>query len=351
MSLANKKTGILISNLGTPDAPETAPVRRYLAQFLMDPAVVDIPAIARWLLVHGIILRTRPSKSAEAYKKIWTERGSPLLFHTLDLADRVREIVGGETPVAVGMRYGNPSIEKAVDELVARGVERIVFLPLYPQYSLAATHSSVEEFKRVIRLKAPSLPVSIVEDFWSNEGFLESFVELGRPLLQSHAFDHVLFSFHGIPERHVIKVDASGGQHCLKSVDCCERITQANAKCYRAQSFQTAHQLAARLGLARDRYTVSFQSRLGRTPWIKPYTDFVLDELVEKGVKRLIVYSPSFTADCLETIEEIAMRGREQFVERGGEELWLVPSLNSSPSWVRSVTAMATEADVYSPLG
>lgn len=203
----------------------------------------------------------------------------------------------------------------------------------------------------MVREKAPNLPVSVIEDFWSDEGFLNAFVEVGKSLLEGQKVDHVLFSFHGIPERHVLKVDASGGKHCLKSADCCERMTEANAKCYRAQSFQTAHRLASKLGLARERYTVSFQSRLGRTPWIKPYTDIVLDELVDKGVKRLAVYSPSFTADCLETLEEIAMRGREQFQEKGGEELWLIPSLNSTPAWARSVTALARQAESYSPLG
>ena len=350
-SQSSGKVGILLSNLGTPDGPETGPVRRYLGQFLMDPAVVDIPWLARWLLVHGIILRTRPRKSAEAYRKIWTERGSPLLFHTLDLADRVRERLDANHVVAVGMRYGNPSIESAVDELLGAGVERIVFLPLYPQYSLAATYSSIEEFKRVLRSKSVRLPVSILEDFWNDEGFLDAFVEQGRSVLEAHAPDHVLFSFHGIPERHVQKVDATGGSHCLKSSSCCEQMVKANARCYRAQSYQTAYRLARKLGLPKEKFTVSFQSRLGRTPWIRPYTDIVLDELAAKGVRRLAVYSPSFVADCLETVEEIEMRGREQFLEKGGESLWLIPSLNSSPKWAEAVVRLVTQAGAQSSIG
>ena len=342
------KVGILLSNLGTPEGPEAGPVRKYLGQFLMDPAVIDIPWIARWLLVHGVILRTRPRKSAQAYRKIWTARGSPLLFHTLDLADQVRERLDGNHIVAVGMRYGNPSIESAVAELVRAGVSRIVFLPLYPQYSLAATGSSAQEFKRVLKDQGVSLPVSIIEDFWSDEGFLDAFVEMGRPLLANQAPDHVLFSFHGIPERHVQKVDASGGAHCLKSSSCCEQIVSANARCYRAQSFQTAYRLANKLGLSKDKFSVSFQSRLGRTPWIQPYTDVVLDELVAKGVRRLAVYSPSFVADCLETIEEIEMRGREQFRARGGEELWLIPSLNSTPKWAEAVAQLVSIPGIQS---
>ena len=336
------KIGILLSNLGTPDAPETGPVRRYLGQFLMDPSVVDIPAIARWLLVHGIILRTRPSKSAEAYRKVWTSRGSPLLFHTLDLADRVREWVPASTVVEVGMRYGNPSIESAVEKLVAAGVEKIVFLPLYPQYSLAATFSSAEEFRRVLKVRNINLPTQVIEDFWSDEGFLDAFAAVGQPILAEKAPDHVLFSFHGIPERHVRKTDLAGGTHCLEKGNCCERMVDANARCYRAQSFHTAHRLAEKLGLSREKYSVSFQSRLGRTPWIQPYTDIVLDELVEKGVRRLAVYCPSFVADCLETLEEIEMRGREQFQEKGGEDLWLIPSLNSSPAWAKAVVNLTS---------
>ena len=341
---SSEKVGILLSNLGTPDGPTPEPVKRYLAQFLMDPSVVDIPAVARWLLVHGIILQTRPKKSAEAYQKIWTERGSPLLFHTLDLADRVREQVSDGILVEVGMRYGNPSIEAAVDRLISAGVRKIIFIPLYPQYSLAATFSSVEEFKRVMALKNKEISFTVIEDFWSDEGFLNAFVAVGKPLLADHSVDHVLFSFHGIPERHVRKTDLSKGKHCLEKPGCCETLVEANSKCYRAQSFHTAYRLAEKLGLNREQYSVSFQSRLGRTPWIQPYTDIVLDELVEKGVKRLAVYCPSFVADCLETLEEIQMRGLEQFREKGGEHLVLIPSLNSSQEWTQAVRGMISRS-------
>jgi len=332
------RTGVLLINLGTPNSPEVPDVRRYLKQFLMDPFVIDIPAAARWALVNLIILPRRPKASGEAYRKIWTDRGSPLLFHTLDLAEKVRALLP-ECRVEPCMRYGHPSIESAVRQLVAHGVDRIVALPLYPQYSLAATESSRVELQRVVAEAGFRGEVRVVGDFFDEVTFIRAFADRIRRSLAEFKSDHLLMSFHGIPERHVRKTDPTGA-HCLASESCCDRIVEANRLCYRAQCFATARAIARELGMGPSDYTVSFQSRLGRTPWIKPYTDLLYGPLAKRGIKRLAVACPAFVADCLETLEEVQIRGREQFIEEGGEDLRLIPSLNSDPLWAESVSRL-----------
>jgi protoporphyrin/coproporphyrin ferrochelatase len=334
------KRGLLLINLGTPDAPTTSGVRRYLAQFLMDERVVDLPYWRRWLLVHGVILRVRPSKSAHAYQQIWTERGSPLLFHSQDLTMAVARSLGEDFEVALGMRYGNPSIPSALAQLRERGVTEIVVLPLYPQYAASSTSSSLAEVYKDLRAHWDVMPVRVVPAFFDHPRMLELFAAHARPIVSANRVDHVLFSFHGLPERQIRRGDPRGA-HCLASPGCCDRITAVNSGCYRAQSFATARGLAERLELPKDRYSVTFQSRLGRTKWIEPYTDVVLPELARRGVKRIAVLCPSFVADCLETLEEIALRARAQFKAEGGEELYLVPSLNSDPEWVDVVVELA----------
>jgi ferrochelatase len=344
-------TGLLLVNLGTPDEPTTRAVRRYLAEFLSDPRVLDISAIGRWLLLHAIILRTRPGKSAHAYRQIWDgKRGSPLLYHSRDLAAGVAAALGDDWKVALGMRYGAPSIESAYDELVAGGVDRIVCVPLFPQYASSSTGSALEELARVASRVWNVRPLEIAPAFWDDDGFLDAFAAVARPAIDALGADHVLFSFHGLPERQIEKSDESGA-HCLKSATCCDDPGPRLRWCYRAQSFATARALAARLDLDAARFTVSFQSRLGRTPWIKPYTDVVLDELAARGVKRLAVVCPAFVADCLETLEEIGLRARAQFRGKGGDDLALVPSLNATPRWIDAVAAIARrhERDSRSP--
>jgi ferrochelatase len=333
-------TGLLLLNLGTPDEPTPSAVRRYLAEFLSDPRVLDINPVGRWLLLHAIILRTRPAKSAHAYKQVWTERGSPLLFHSRDLADGVQTRLGAGWKVALGMRYGKPSIPAALAELTDAGVDRVVVLPLFPQYASSSTGSALERLYQVASTANNVMPLEVVPAFHADLAFLASFVAVGRPVLDDFRADHVLFSFHGLPERHMRKGDPSG-THCLASPDCCATLGPANKDCYRAQSYATARALAAGLGLATGGWTVSFQSRLGRTPWIKPYTDVLLDELARGGTKRLAVFCPAFVADCLETLEEIGIRAREQFRAAGGEDLTLVPSLNATPTWVDAVAGIA----------
>jgi ferrochelatase len=338
------KKGVLLVNLGTPDAPESGPVRRYLREFLSDPRVLDIHPVGRWMLLNFVILPVRPAKSAEAYRKIWNQRGSPLLFHSRDLAAAVAERLRGEYEVELAMRYGNPSLPDAVKALRSRGVKEFILLPLYPQEATSSTSSTVARAYEVLGEPWDALPVRVVPAFHDHPGFLDAFAQVARPVIAEARADHVLFSYHGLPERHMRKSDPSGS-HCLASAGCCDVLTDVNRHCYRAQCFATTRALAERLGLAPGGYTVSFQSRLGRTPWIKPYTDLVLPELAKKGVKRLAVMCPAFVADCLETLEEVGLRAKEQFVESGGETLTLVPSLNSHPAWVDAVVRLVRETD------
>jgi ferrochelatase len=333
--------GLLLVNLGTPDEPTAPAVRRYLRQFLSDPRVLDINPVGRAALLNLVILPRRPAQSAEAYRKIWDPaRGSPLLFHSRDLASRVAERLGAGWTVELAMRYGNPSIDAGLERLRAAAADDIIVLPLYPQYASSSTGSSLEEVYRLAAARWNTPSIAAVPPFYDEAGFVAAFAAVGRPILERERPDHVLFSFHGLPERHMRKSDESG-RHCLVSASCCDRIADVNRNCYRAQSYATARDLAAALALAADSWSVSFQSRLGRTPWIRPYTDVVLDELAARGIKRLAVFCPAFVADCLETLEEIGIRARQQFRAAGGDDLFLVPSLNSSPAWVDLVVDLA----------
>jgi len=332
-------TGLLLINLGTPDAPTTSAVRRYLREFLSDPRVVDINPVGRALLLHLIILPTRPAKSAAAYRAVWDDqRGSPLLAFSKDLTAGVQAKLGDSWRVALAMRYGTPSIESALEALRSAAVDRIVVLPLYPQYAASSTATSVARVMELVGARWDVVPLDFVPAFYADPGFLGAFAAVAKPVLAEARADHVLFSFHGLPERQIHKSDPSG-VHCLHNTNCCDTITATNQSCYRAQCYSTARDLASRLGLTD--YTVCFQSRLGRTPWIQPHTDVLLDELAKQGKKRLAVLCPAFVADCLETLEEIGIRAREQFKAAGGEELTLVPSLNATPAWIDAVCAMA----------
>jgi ferrochelatase len=330
-------TGVLLVNLGTPDSPRTADVRRYLREFLHDPYVIDTSSVARWLLVEGAILPFRPRVSARAYASIWLEAGSPLLVHGLALRDALATALGEGVRVALGMRYGSPSIESGLRELA--GAERVLVAPLFPQYATSSTQTAVEAVRRA----AGGVRLQILEACYDDPGFIAAWTEVAKPELEQFRPDYVLLSFHGLPERQIRKLDASGS-HCLESESCCDAIGEANRSCYRAQCFATARALARALELDDARYSVAFQSRLGRTPWIRPYTDERLVELAKSGVRRLAVLCPAFVADCLETLEEIGIRGREQWREAGGEALHLVPCLNAHPRWVEALAAQIREA-------
>lgn len=337
--------GLLLVNLGTPDAPRAPAVRRYLREFLSDPRVLDIPALKRALVLHLFILPFRPRRSAEAYRKIWTDRGSPLLFHARDLAEKLRRRLGDGVAIELAMRYQKPSIASALASLRKRGVDEIVLLPLFPQYSSSAWGSAVEKvYEEAGRFwNVPSLQV--VGPFYDHPAFLDACAHVARPQLETLEPDRTLMSFHGLPERQVLKSDESGGEHCLRP-GCCERIVEANRNCYRAQCFATARGLAARLGLSEEDYEVTFQSRLGRDPWIRPYTDERVLELARSGIERLAVLSPAFVADCLETLEELGMRAKEDFESSGGRTLSLISSLNSEDVWVDAVATIVRDRTV-----
>ena len=335
-----EKKGLLLVNLGTPDNTEVASVRRYLREFLSDPRVVDLPPLGRWLLLNLIILPFRPAKSAEAYRQIWTPEGSPLLVHGRGLAAATAEALGEGWEVALAMRYGNPSIAAGLDALEAAGASEIVLLPLFPQYASSSYGSAVDAVYREAARREVVPPLRVVPPFYDDPGYLEAVAQSVRSLPAAVEADHLLFSFHGVPERHLRRADPTGA-HCLASSDCCARPSPAHRGCYRRHCYQSAAGIAARLSLEPGRWSVAFQSRLGRTPWIRPYTDEAIQALAAQGVRRLAVAVPSFVADCLETLEEIGLRADESFRAAGGESLTLVPSLNSAPGWVEAVAALA----------
>jgi protoporphyrin/coproporphyrin ferrochelatase len=336
---SEQRIGVLLINLGTPDSPSVADVRKYLREFLNDPRVIDISPFGRWFLVNLVVLPFRPKRSAHAYQKVWMKEGSPLLVYSVQLTEKVQEKLGDRFVVRLAMRYQSPSLESTFEELLAADVEKIIIVPLFPQYSSAATGSALDKVFDIAAHKWNVPVLETVGPFYEDEGFIRAFAEIARPVIDDLQADYVLFSYHGLPERQVKKSDPTG-KHCLADASCCDAIGPANRYCYRAHCFATTRALVARLGLDAARHGVSFQSRLGRTPWIKPYTDEVIHELRNKGVKRLAILSPAFVADCLETLEEIAIGLKERWLELGGEQLVLVPSLNAHPTWVDAVVEM-----------
>ena len=331
---------LLLINLGSPASTEVSDVRRYLNQFLMDPYVVDLPWPLRRLLVSLILIK-RPAQSAHAYASIWWPEGSPLVV----LSQRLQQAITPlwqQGPVELAMRYGPLSIEKALLRLAEQGVRRVTLAPLYPQFADSTTTTVIEEAKRVVRERQLPLQFATLPPFYDQPEYLDALVASAQPHLRQ-GFDHLLLSFHGLPERHLHKLDPSG--HCLKGADCCRTASpEVLAHCYRAQCLRSAELFAARAGLPASKWSVSFQSRLGRAKWIEPYTEARLEELARAGVKKLLVMCPAFVADCIETLEEIGQRGQEQFREAGGEELVLVPCLNDDPHWVEALKVLCERA-------
>ncbi len=328
---------LLLVNLGTPASARVDDVRRYLREFLGDPDVISLPAPLRWLLLEGVILRTRPKKSAEAYQKIWTERGSPLMFHSEDLAQQVRERVTPSTEVVLAMRYGEPSIARALQTLQSKKIEEICLFPLYPQYARASTKTVVDKVQLEANKLGYAVKVDTVPAFYDDDGYLDGYVVAAREILRSFQPDRVLLSFHGYPERY-LREDGAG--HCLQTSTCCDVVVNANRDCYLRQCKVTAAGLVSRLGLDEKNVVVCYQSRL-RDTWVKPFTDDVVVAAAGAGVRKLLVFCPAFVADCLETLEEIELRAAADFRAHGGEELRLVPSLNSSPAWADTVVRLA----------
>ncbi len=335
--------GVLLVQLGTPRSPSVSDVRAYLREFLSDPRVLDMPGPARALLLNAVILPFRPRRSAHAYRQIWTDQGSPLTINTTRLAAGVQDRLGPGYRVAVGMRYQEPSLGAAAEELVTAGCTRLVVLPLFPQYASASTGSALEASFHELGRRWNVPDVTSIGSFYYRKGFIDALVDTTGPHLADFEPDHVLFSYHGLPEKQVVKSDPSG-DWCLSSPSCCDRIVDANRFCYRAQCFATTRAAAAGLELEDGSYTTTFQSRLAGQKWIEPYTDLVLGELYASGVRRLAVLTPSFTADCLETLEEIGIRGRAQWAELGGDDFLLVPCLNSEPAWSEAVADMVRAA-------
>jgi len=327
------KNGLLLINLGTPDHADTSSVRKYLCEFLADKRVITLPAPLRYLLLYGLILPFRAPKTAHAYQAIWTEEGSPLLNNSKKLLQKLQTKLNKQCVIALGMRYGKPSIEDALKQL--QDCAHITILPLYPQYSSAATGSSIE---KVLQLLAPQ-PIfpslEIIRDFHQHPQFINAEANLIKSHIVSH--DFILFSYHGLPEHHLKQAGCQSICH-----DACPSAKLRDHGCYRAQCMQTTSLLATALGLKVEQYGTSFQSRLGKTPWIKPYTDEMLIELANRGIKRLAIACPSFVADCLETLEEMGIRAREQWTKLGGEQFTLIPCLNDHDDWVDAIITIGT---------
>ena len=335
------KRGVILMNLGSPDSTEVKDVRRYLMQFLMDKRVIDYPYIFRKILVGGIIVPLRAPKSAEAYKTIWTKEGSPLIAFTRKLRDSLQLSLA--EPVEIAMRYGNPTMEAAYNNIIERlpGVEEVVAVPMYPHYAMSSYETAVAHAREIHKKKKYPFKLTIIKPYYNNTDYINALSEHMRPYLQAD-YDHILFSYHGIPERHLKKTDITG-HHCLQSADCCTVSSAAHARCYRHQCLQTMHLLTERLRIPKNKFSYSFQSRLGREEWLKPYTDFRLEEMPKEGIKKLLIICPAFVSDCLETLEEIEIRGRESFLGAGGESFTMIPCLNLEPLWVKAIARWINE--------
>lgn len=327
--------GVLLVNLGSPESPEPKDVKPYLDEFLMDKYVIDVPYLLRALLVRGIILRKRPENSAEAYKKIWWEEGSPLIVISKRMHKKVA--AKAEVPVALSMRYGKPNIESGLRELAAKGVTEVLLFPLYPQYAMASTRT-IEVLAEEIRTKKfPQLQITNVPAFYNKPDYIRNLSDLIKTHLDGFEYDHLLFSYHGIPERHIRKTDITKS-HCKINDSCCVAPSPAHKFCYRHQCYETTRLVVELLGIPEDKYSLTFQSRLAGDKWLEPYTDIEINKMPAKGIKKLAVVTPAFVSDCLETLEEIGMRANEDFRERGGEDFLAIPCLNDGDDWVHTVT-------------
>lgn len=327
-------------NLGSPDSTSVKDVRRYLDEFLMDERVIDIPYLARLLLVKGIIVPFRAPKSAKAYQSVWTDEGSPLITITRHLQEALQQQVSA--PVVMAMRYGNPTPAAAFDELLRRepGLEEVVVVPMYPHYAMSSYETAVEYAKLVHQRGKYAFKLNIIPPFYQEPDYLEALATSITPYLQQD-YDHIIFSYHGVPERHIHKGDITGN-HCLKVENCCAVDSPAHEFCYRHQCLVTTQKVTAQLGIPASKYSFSFQSRLGRDEWLKPYTAKRLEQLPGEGIKKLLVVCPAFVSDCLETLEEMAEEGKEIFLHAGGESFELIPCMNVHPRWVETLKHWVT---------
>jgi protoporphyrin/coproporphyrin ferrochelatase len=326
--------GVLLVNLGSPDSPAVGDVRRYLGEFLMDGRVLDVNPVLRACIVYLGILPRRPRKSAEAYRKIWTPEGSPLVVTSRRVQTALQKRL--PVPVELAMRYQHPSIAEALERLDKAGVDELLVIPLFPHYATSSYETAVVRVRELA--ERHEMRIVVQPPCFERPDYIAALVANAEESMK-RGYDYFLFSFHGIPERHLRKADPTRC-HCLASPNCCEGESPAHATCYRAQCFRTVAAFVKRAGVPKEKYSISFQSRLGRTPWLKPYTDFELIALAQRGVKRLLVMCPSFVSDCLETLEEIGIRGRESFIQSGGQELELIPCLNEHPLWLGTLEKM-----------
>ncbi len=326
------KRAVLLVNIGSPESTSVSDVRRYLREFLGDERVLDLPAVARWLLLEGIILPTRPRKSAHAYAQIWTAGGSPLIVTSQKVRDQLAARLDPAVSVRLAMRYGNPSIASVVTRMAADDITEVLLIPQYPHYAMSSWETVVARVYEDAARLAPRMRIETVQPFFQDPDYIAALHAVTAPYLEQ-PHDHLLFSFHGIPARHLRKADSSRA-HCLRVADCCATCSPAHATCYRAQVLATTRAFAARAGLSPDRYSVSFQSRLAGEPWLEPFTDHELARLPRAGKKRLLVLCPAFVADCLETLEEIRVQGRRTFLAAGGETFEQIPCLNDQPPYL-----------------
>ncbi|AWM13716.1 ferrochelatase [Flavobacterium sediminis] len=329
------KKGVLLINLGSPDSTSVKDVKKYLDEFLMDERVIDVPYLLRAFLVKGIILNTRPKKSAEAYKKIWWPEGSPLIVLSERLQNKVQQNVS--VPVELAMRYGSPSIEKGLQELNNKGVEEVLLIPLYPQFAMATTETILVLAEKIRKKNFPNMEFTVLPAFYNQKDYIRDLSNAIKRSLESFDSDYLLFSYHGVPERHIKKSDVTQS-HCKIDGTCCNTPSKAHDFCYRHQCYETTKQVAEFLGLAEGTYSTSFQSRLGKDPWLQPYTDATIDGLAQKGIKNLAVVTPAFVSDCLETLEEIGMEAAHSFKENGGENFLAIPCLNDNDDWVKTLS-------------
>lgn len=328
------KTGLLLINLGTPDGPTRGPVYRYLKQFLLDGRVIDYPWLPRNLLVRCIIAPFRSGSSAKLYQRLWTNEGSPLKLYGYEVAEELQKIMPENYSIELAMRYQSPSIESAIDSLIDQKVNNIIVFPMFPQYASATVGSVHEEVMRIMSKKQVIPSMKFISSYYDHPAIIDVFSQNAQKF-DLASYDHILFSFHGIPQRQLKKADNCN--HCLNTKDCCQTIKEENQYCYSAQCHATAQAIAKDMGLSNDDYTICFQSRLGFEDWTKPYTSDVISDRLAVGNKKLLVFSPAFVSDCLETTIEIGYEYKEEFLHAGGEVLDLVPSLNADPKWINAI--------------
>ena len=326
------KRAVLLVNLGSPASTSVGDVRRYLREFLGDERVLDVPAPLRWLLLEGVILRTRPKKSAHAYASVWKPEGSPLVLTSMSVQKKLSETLGKDIPVYLAMRYGKPSIPDVLNQMKADGIEQVFLMPQYPHYAMSSWETVVVKVYQDAEKLFPTLKIDLLQPFYQDADYIEALYEVSAPYF-SKPHDLLLFSYHGIPERHLRKGDPSKA-HCMEVKDCCSHCSPVQSTCYRAQVFATTKALVKRAGIAIDKYSVSFQSRLAGEPWLTPFTDKVLEEFPKQGVKKILLMCPAFVSDCLETLEEISVEAKETFIEAGGEEFEQIPCLNDQKPYI-----------------